>query len=150
MSKFTNTDEWDSFKSDSRTVGRWSVRWTVAIVIFCLLLVSGIWGLTVLLAPIRGEGDKQIIKYDAANMIAAQERFEDLYQDILQTDHKIQVIKESIETDIDKTKLQGLQTYCFEIVGEYNAAARKFTQEDFKAIDLPDEIDNSSKETDCK
>lgn len=146
---FTNSDDWDNVTYDARKIGWLSARWIVAIIAFVLLIGGVVWGVTVLLAPVKGEGDKRIIKHDATNMIAAQERFEDLYQDILSTDRKIQVAKEA-KGDTAVTNLQGLQSYCLGVVGEYNAAARKYTQEDFRSVDLPKEIDNTNTEMDCK
>lgn len=149
MPSYTNSDEFDDLKYDARHGGHWVARWIIVIVVFALLIGGAIWGIKVLIAPVKGEGDKQIIKHDANNMIAAQERFEDLYQDILATDRKITVAREA-EGDTAATNLQGLQSYCLSVVGEYNAAARKFTQADFKAVDLPSKIDNSNPEVDCK
>lgn len=142
-------DQFEEDKRDARTLGWLSARWIVAIIAFILLIIAVIWVITVLLAPVKGEGEKRIIKHDANNMIAAQERFEDLYQDILATDRKITVAKEA-EGDTAADNLQGLQAYCLSIVGEYNAAARKYTKGDFKSVDLPDKIDNSNPEVDCK
>lgn len=123
---------------------------------FLALILIGIaaWGFRVATAPIKGQGDAAITKYSAENWTAAQARFEDLYADIEATDRKIEVAQASLDADPDdKTAQQtllGTKNYCLEVVGDYNAEARKYLAEDFKASDLPAQINNNQQSTDCK
>lgn len=150
----TNSDEWDDFRSDARVVGRWSARWIVTIVVGVLLLGAAIWGATVLLSDVKGAGDARITKNSGGNRIAAQERFEDLYQEIKSADQRIAVAKTALDSDPDdrtlRTEHTGALQYCLSVVADYNAEARKYTAREFRAADLPPQIDPADEATDCK
>lgn len=127
--------------------------WVFIIVVFFGLLGAVLWGFGVLASPIKGQGDAFKTKESGTNRISAQERFEDLYADLIATDRKLDAAADALmadkESQIARTNYDGLTNYCLDLVGDYNAEARKYTSADFKAIDLPDQIDNLNPATDC-
>ncbi|AWY05716.1 hypothetical protein SEA_GRETCHEN_28 [Microbacterium phage Gretchen] len=112
------------------------------------------WGVGVAVSGPKGQGDAYAQKNSAQNWTAAQARFEELYADIVATDRKITVAAEQKAADPgDKTAADtylGTVNYCISAVGEYNAEARKYLAADFRAADLPAQIDNYDPSTDCK
>lgn len=135
--------------------GTWrAMLWVVGVVVFVLLLGAALWGLGVISSPFKGAGDAFKQKQSASNRISAQARFEDLYADIKATDAKLgpakQALKQNPDSQIKQTEFTGLQNYCLDVVADYNAEARKYLSMDWKAIDLPDQIDTTSPSTDCK
>lgn len=126
----------------------------VIILILGGLIGWGIWAITVATSQVRGQGDAIIEENSAENWTAAQARFEELYADIIATDRKIDVAYLALQEDPEdptlKTNYTGTVNYCLTIVGEYNAEARKFLSEDFRAADLPEQINNNDPDTDCK
>jgi hypothetical protein len=128
--------------------------WGVVAVIVVGIVAVGIWAFRVITADVKGEGDAIIEQQSAENWTAAQARFEELYADIVATDRKIQIAAAALLEDPDDETAEdtyaGTVNYCLTIVGEYNAEARKFLSEDFRAADLPDQISDLDPETDCK
>lgn len=126
----------------------------IAFIVAVVLAPLGAWGFTVATAGIKGQGDAHIKKSSAANWTAAQARFEDIYADIVATDRKLTVAAAQKAADPgDKTAADtylGTVNYCITAVGEYNAEARKYMAADFRAADLPAQIDNYDRATDCK
>ncbi|AWY04865.1 hypothetical protein PBI_FLOOF_28 [Microbacterium phage Floof] len=123
--------------------------------VLALLALPAIsWGVGVATSGPKGLGDAYAEKNSSQNWTAAQARFEDLYADIIATDRKITVAAEQKAADPgDKTAADtylGTVNYCIGVVGEYNAEARKYLAADFRAADLPAEIDNYDPATDCK
>lgn len=147
------------WESDNPTTvvrsGTWrAVIWTLSILGVIAVVSVGVWGFRVITSDTRGQGNAVIQKNDANNRIAAQERFESLYQEIVASDRKIAVAAAALAmSGDDKTAQQnysGIVNYCIQVVGEYNAEARQFTAEDFRSPDLPYQIDNRNPDTDCK
>lgn len=132
----------------------WRVAlWTVAVILFVGLISIALWAFGVFSSDLKGQGDAIKKKNSATNRIAASERFEDRYQEILQADRRIDVLADAAERDpstVNQTNLTGQINYCLDVVGEYNADARKYTAEEFRAEDLPAQIDNLDPATDCK
>lgn len=118
------------------------------------LIGIGLWGFRVATSPIKGTGDAAITKNSSANWTAAQARFEDLYAGIIAADRKLDAAAERLAANPDDLTLQqthaGIQSGCITLVGDYNAEARKYLAEDFKASDLPDQISNNDPNTDCE
>jgi len=118
------------------------------------LIAAGIWFFRVAVAQPKGEGDAHIQKYSAENWVEAQARFEDMYAEVVATDQKIQVAKERLDANPDDRTAEdtyyGTKTICLSFVGEYNAEARKYLAEDFRAADLPDQISTTDPTTDCQ
>jgi hypothetical protein len=135
--------------------GTWRVGIWLAIVIGVIAIVGiGVWGFRVITSDVAGQGNATIQKNSANNRIAAQERFEQMYQDIKASDRKIAVAAAALAVNKDDKTLQtnytGTVNYCIQAVGDYNAEARKFTAEDFRSPDLPYQISTVDPDTDCK
>lgn len=139
---------------DANRAGRWAVKWWLLIVAIILILSAIIWGITVATSGVKGQGDAVIKKNSAENWTAAQARFEDLYAEIKAADDKIDVAQDALALDPEdktlQTNLSGTTNYCISVVADYNADARKYLAADFKAADLPDQIDEFDTDTDCK
>lgn len=140
-----------------RTTAGLMVRgWVLAIVAVVLvgLLGAGIWFVNVETSDVRGAGNAVIAKNEAGNRIRAQEGFEKYHQGILSADAAISITAEALKADPEslkiQTELRGQKQACVKLVGEYNAKARSFSQADFRAADLPFEIDTTNPQTDCK
>ena len=134
------------------------IGWTGVLVVVAIVVFGGIgvavWGFGVGTSDIKGKGDAEIIKNDARNRIRAQEGFENMWNAVIVADKNLTLTGEALKSQPDSVKLQteltGQKMICNDAVGAYNAAARKFTQEDFRAADLPLTIDDSNPTTDCK
>lgn len=129
-------------------VSRVAIIWIIVLVL-ALALGAGIWGLNVALSGVKGQGDGIIEKNSSQNWVDAQARFEENYADIEATQFKIAAASDALEaakaagepTKTLEQTLQGTINYCASVVADYNADARNFLREDFKASDLPDQID---------
>lgn len=149
-----SNEEW---KNDKKLVNRgvWYVlRWVLLFVGVSIVIGAIVWGANVLISGPKGQGDAIVEKNSSENFIAAQAEFERGWQDIKSTDQKIALATVTLAQDPeDKTAQQtlaGLQSYCLSAVAEYNANARSFLSEDFRAADLPAEINTNDPATDCK
>lgn len=122
--------------------------WIALVVIFFAALGGLIWVLNVATSPVKGQGDAYQQKNSAVNRIASQATFEDLYADYQDTLVKIEVASDAYDknpkSQIAQTNLAGLINYCVDVVGDYNAESRKYLAADFKAVDLPYELDRSA------
>lgn len=138
------------------TIASIGVGWLIALMVVVLgvLTAGGLWLASVLVSDVKGQGDAEKIKNSAPNRIKAQEKFEDLYAEIQAADVNIgladQRAADAPEDSKLATELAGLRQYCNGLVGQYNAAARKFTSAQFRAIDLPARIDGADRLTDCE
>ena len=121
-------------------------------VLLLLALVVGVWVFRVTTSDIKGQGDAEITKNSAENRIAAQERFEALYAEVLASDRRLdQLAKDAKDgTTETRTRYSGAVSHCHNVVADYNAEARKFTARDYRELDLPAEIDQTDSATDCK
>lgn len=130
------------------------VVYTLAVLAVCALVGIGVWAFRVATSDVKGRGDATVIKNEARNRIRAQEGFEARYADIVASDRKIDVADRAASADpADRTLRQnaaGVRSYCLTVVGDYNAKARSFSSEDFRAADLPYQIDDTDPKTDCK
>jgi hypothetical protein len=129
----------------------------IGITLGVVALIAGIWwvsfGAKIVSSEPIGQGEAIIQKNSAENWVKAQAKFEDLYAGIEAQDQMIEVLAESAERDssiYNLRNLDGARLTCLDMVGQYNADARKFLSSDFKSIDLPDQIDESQSSTDCK
>lgn len=128
--------------------------WIICAVVFFGFLAAGIWVFKVVTSDTKGRGDAVRTKNSSGNRIAAQERFEQLMAEVKAADQKVAVFADQLETNPGdptlRTQYTGARTYCIQQREDYNANARKYTQADFRAIDLPDQIDATDPATDCK
>lgn len=126
----------------------------VAVVAFVLVVSAAVWGIRVATSDVQGRGDAVRAKNDGQNRVLASERFEDTYQEILAADRRIDTLADAAAADpgsqVAATNLTGAITYCQGVVGDYNADARKYTSAEFRAADLPAQIDNVAADTDCE
>lgn len=114
-------------------------------------LTIGVWAFRVATADTKGRGDQEIAINSATNRTGAQERFEDLYQEVLSADRRIDVMAATNDGgQVAQTNLAGAIAYCIDVVADYNAQARKVSQAEFRAYDLPAQIDNTNPATDCQ
>ena len=146
--------DWREAKREMNRAGRFGLGWVLVIVIGVALLGAAGWGLSVLTSGPKGAGDAIAQKNSAANWTAAQARFEDLYAGVEAADRKIGLAAAGLAANPDdKTSQQtyaGVVSGCIDLVGDYNADARKYLAADFKAADLPDQITDIDPSTDCK
>lgn len=147
------------YDSDNPTTvvrgGSWRAAiWITLAVVFVLALSAGIWALKVASSDAKGQGDAARTKNSGANRIAAQARFEDLYAGIKAADERIDVMAVAKKADpkdvVAATNYTGAINYCIQQRADYNAEARKYTAEQFRAIDLPAQIDSNDPAFDCK
>lgn len=131
-------------------IGKWAVFGTLLVV----GLIALVWALNVGTAEQRGKGDAFRQKQSGTNRVISQERFEDMYQDILAADRRIEVMADAAKADpqsnVAKVNLTGAINYCIQAVADYNAESRKYSAGAFRAADLPAKIDNDDSDTDCK
>lgn len=146
--------DWREAKKEMNRAGRFGIGWVIAILVIVALIGAAFWGISVLTSAPKGIGDAVVKKNSSSNWTAAQARFEDMFQDVLATDKKITVAATALALDPDDKTLQanftGTTNYCISVVGDYNAEARKFLSQEFRAADLPDQIDDRDSATDCK
>lgn len=128
--------------------------YALLILLLIVLLGTGWWVFRVATSDVKGQGDALIRKNSATNRIGAQQRFEELYADILASDRRIDTLAADAaanpDSQVAQTNLTGSITYCQDVVADYNALARSYTAQDFRAYDLPAQIDNLNPATDCK
>lgn len=145
--------EYKPVRQTAKGIGWTGVLVALTIVVFGALGVAH-WGFGVFTSDIKGQGDAVKVKNEAGNRIRAQEGFLDKYNAVIAADKNLTITAESLEKTPDSVKLQtelaGQKMVCNDQVSRYNADARKFTKQDFKDADLPDIIDETRPETDCK
>lgn len=135
------------------------VSWRAAVAVIVAVLFMGaiataIWAFRTGTSDIKGRGDAVQTKNAAGNRIAAQEQFEKLCAGIVAADKRIAVLAAAQRADpadvVAKTNYVGAINYCLGVVADYNAAARSYTSEQFRASDLPYQIDDTDPKTDCQ
>lgn len=132
----------------------------IGVIIGVVMFVGGVigvlhWGFGVFTSDLKGRGDAEVIKNDARNRIRAQEGFEKLFTDIQAADRNLTTTASALRAKPNgdlklETELLGQKHYCAGLVADYDAKARSFTQQDFRAADLPAKIDASDGTTDCE
>ena len=130
-----------------------SVLLALGAIVLIFAIGIGWWAFRVTTAEVRGQGNAVIQRENSTNRIAAQERFESLWAEAIAADKKIDVLTDAVADDpsyVNKTNLIGARNYCLSVVADYDAEARKYTAENFRAIDLPAQIDDRDPKTDCK
>lgn len=152
-------DRLDDFEAKpTRTTAKWAVRgWVIVVLVIALasVLAAALWGLRVATSDVKGQGDAEIAKNDARNRIRAQEGFEKLFAAIQAADRNLTTTAAALRAKPNgdlklETELLGQKHQCAGLVAEYDAKARSFTQEDFRAADLPPKIDASDSTTNCE
>lgn len=135
-------------RRETRRVGALVLRWVLALIVVGLVIGAGLWWLNVATSEVRGQGDGVIQRNSAENWIDAQARFEENYAEYESTLVRLDVAYAAhAATPDDKTLQQtylGTVGYCTTLVADYNADARNFLREDFRASDLPASLDAST------
>lgn len=149
--------ERDFDRKPTRTTIKWTARaWVIVVVVTALGLVlgAGVWALKVATSNVKGQGDAEVLKNDARNRIRAQEGFEKLFADVQAADRNLTITAEALARkpgDLKlETELLGQKHFCAGLVAEYDAKARSFSQQDFRAADLPSKISATDGTTDCR
>lgn len=110
----------------------------LAVATVAIVVIVGAWLLSVALSDPVGRGEAVKEKNTSTNRIFAQQRFEQLNADVDATRAKITAAEKVRASSPEaETRYQGLVSYCASVVADYNAAARSYTQQDFRAADLP-------------
>lgn len=148
---------YDYGREDRREAHKWFglwVGWWIIIVLVMLALTAGIWGLQVATSGVKGQGDAQIQKNSAKNWTEAQADFHKYYEGIMADDRKIDQAaadaKARPNDQVAQTNLTGLKAHCQDLVATYNTKAQSYLSRDFRDAGLPDKIDLSNPNTNCK
>ncbi|PRB01804.1 hypothetical protein CQ047_18270 [Microbacterium sp. MYb72] len=135
-------------RREARRVGSLAFRWVLALIIISLVIGAGMWWLNVATSHVRGQGEGVVQRNSAENWLDAQARFEENYAEYESTLVRLDAAYTAhIAAPDDKTLQQtylGTIGYCTSLVADYNADARNFLREDFRASDLPASIDAST------
>lgn len=135
-------------RREVRSAGWYILRWGIAVLVVGLLVGGGLWALKVATSEVRGQGEGVVQRNSAKNWVDAQARFEENYAEYESTLVRIDTAYAAWQTNTaDKTLHQtylGTVGYCTNLVADYNADARNFLREDFRASDLPASLDAST------
>lgn len=102
-------------------------------------------------AEVKGRSDAYREKVSGTNRIQSQARFEDLYSAWQTYPARLAVARRALDRaeqsrdifddQIKGTDLDGLTQQCIQTATDYNADARKYTAQAFRAADLPESLD---------
>lgn len=163
---------WDDFHRATTPVSRKGVVWA-CVIAFALVVVLplALWLAGVFASPVVGQANAYRDKHRAGNWTQAQAGFERSWASILKLDKQTGAAADDMDTynkvhpvDPDAgpgnaveeqranlaTDYKGARQQCQNAVADYNAAARTYTLRDFRAVDLPAQIDDTDPTTDCK
>jgi hypothetical protein len=115
------------------------------------IIVGGYAAHVALSDPVgRAEAYKTVNQ--AGNRLAQQAYFEQTYQDIKATDRKLTqlAVDKTAKLDGADIRYSGAVSFCQQLIGDYNAAARKQVASKFRDVNLPPSIDDTDPTTDCK
>lgn len=157
MKPTNRRDEWRDDIREANYVARasgWRLAlWILAAVVFFGAIGGGIWAFKVANSDLKGAGDQTRIVNDGRNRVNAQEWFHGQYEQIRSTDRRIDQAAADLAAkpdDINRTNYTGLVNRCMEMVGNYNAEARKISRGKWLDPNLPAQIDNTDPATDCR
>lgn len=146
--------EWRDARRDVNRVGRFSIRWVLAVLGLIAVICIAVWYFGVATSDVKGRGDATKLKNDGVNRVTQQAQFNEYFQAIKAADRKITVAKVALDADpknaVLSTNYNGLQSGCNDHIATYNALARTYTAQEFRDADLPAKIDINDPETDCK
>lgn len=132
-------------RREVRRYGWYALRWWLAALAVIFVVGGGLLALNVATSGARGQGDGILQRNSASNWLDAQARFEENYADYEATVARIDVFHEQSLADpgdvVAKTNWLGSISYCTDLVASYNVDARSFLREDFRAADLPAQLD---------
>lgn len=152
-----NREPWYDSDNPSRVArgGAWTAVRVMGIIVAGLLVIgAAVWGIKVLVAPIKGAGDVRAEVNSARNRIAGQELSQAAYNQILGYDRNLdQALRDKAEHPGDNfyaTNYSGAIKVCNDAVAQYNADAAKIRSAPWWSPELPAQIDLSSPLTDCQ
>jgi len=148
-----NRDDRRTFDADSRQVGARVLGWSLTTIVVVVLILVGIFALTVLWAPWKGQGEAFKTKNTGTNRIRAQEEYVQTWNDILAADKRVDAMwraKKDDPTSVNKTNYNGAVNFCIQLVADYDALSDKYTSADYRPEGYPERIDPLDKTTDCK
>lgn len=132
------------------------VGYVIAAVLVIGVVGAVIWGIRVATSDVRGRGDVAIKVNAADNRLFAQGNFQDLYNEVISYDQRLdQAAADKAahtgkpDESIYDTDYTGLVNQCIDTRNQYNAAARKISQAKFRDADLPYQLDPSDPRFDC-
>lgn len=144
-------------KEERREANRWfglGIGWWLIMILVACAVGVAIWGISVAVSGVKGQGDAQIQKNSAPNWTQAQADFERTYASIKAQDKNITIAWGELQADpksqVKQINYSGLVRNCNDTVANYNAKAREFLAKDFRSADLPQQIDDTDPSTDCK
>lgn len=147
-------DRWREDRREMNRVGRFSLGWFLIVLLVLGIVGVGIWGFTVAISDVKGQGDAVVQRNSGVNRVKQQALFNQYYQEIMATDRKLDAAADDLAQDpkdlVLKTNYTGMINHCNDVVGDYNALARSYLAADFRDADLPYMIDPNNPETDCK
>lgn len=138
----------------ARRGGLSAIAWLLVAVAVIAVIGAAVWGVKVATSDVRGAGDVQRQVNSANNRIAAQEHFQALYGEIKAYDQQLdQAAADKKANPGDRyfaINYSGLVKQCIDARNQYNADANKITQAKWLDPALPQQIDPSNPDTDCK
>lgn len=123
------------------------------------VLILGIWGATVALAPLFGKGNAHIKTNSADYRIAAYDKFHDDCNAIVSQQHVIANLEDTLDSDkaagvdstqltVDSHNITAAKNVYNGLVGDYNSdASKSATKAQFLDSSLPYHISYDPKET---
>lgn len=140
-----SNEDWRELRREANRGIRFTGWWVLAIIGVVALVGAIWWGVSVATSGVRGQGDGIVQRNSAENWLDAQARFEENYADYESTLVRIDTFHAAHlaapDDAVAKTNWIGSISYCTDLVADYNADARNFLREDFRASDLPDQLD---------
>lgn len=145
--------EWRPWRWASRGLGI-----LVIVLIVGALIGAAVWGIGVATSDVAGRGEAVIQKNSATNRIQAQAQFEASFAHVKQFTQQYRDANAAVAaftaahpdvgngTAFDPLAEQlvnlqrtatGIRQQCLNVVARYEADARTYTAEDFRAVDLP-------------
>lgn len=115
-------------------------------------LIAGSYFAHVALSDPIGRAEAYKTVNQAGNRLAQQAYFEQTYADIKATDRKLTQLAADKAAKLDGADIRysGAVSFCQQLIGDYNAAARKQVASKFRGVNLPSSVDETDPATDCK
>jgi hypothetical protein len=130
------------------------VGYSALAVLVVAIIGGGWWGVSVAISPAKGAGDAARQNNSAANRIASQQHFQDLYAAVTAEDQQLDQADADVKAhpgdSFYATNLTGITQECIRDRAQYNADANKVLLRDWQSPDLPHQIDPTAPATDCK
>ena len=151
-------DDFDDVRDELKRSGRLGIRWYFVVVGVIVITVAAIaignWLFNTGTSDIKGRGDAARIKNEGQNRVDQQAKFQQIYNAIQRLDLQIGDAKVAWDASPDdavlRTNYLGFVNQCRSATSEYDTLARTYTAQEFRDADLPEQIDQSDPQFDCK